>query len=352
MKNRHSVLPVISTVARLISIEGLMSFLTSPVLKLVCSKRTPRTGLQFLGSGEESVAEHVFRVVFIGYALARLEQDVDELKVLKMCFLHDLPEARIGDLNYVNKKYVIADETKALRDLAETIPFGGDIEQIIEEFMIAANEAVAHFMEEKGFPFLYRIHEPPKKEAIDEFRRFISHLGYKVRKESDHSPKEFQRILSDVKGRPEERVVNEILLRSMKWAKYSARNLGHFGLASDGYTHFTSPIRRYPDLIVHRLLKKALSKASEAEAHLAGLNQLINFKIHEASLAVEELARTWSSRTRPLRRPRRENGWLSHGMSMPYPYCGPPRCAIQRGPCAGKCCGAENEFPERLWCGV
>lgn len=97
-------------------------------------KRTPRTGLQFLGSGEESVAEHVFRVVFIGYALARMEQDVDELKVLKMCFLHDLPEARIGDLNYVNKKYVTADETKALRDLAETIPFGGDIEQVIEEF--------------------------------------------------------------------------------------------------------------------------------------------------------------------------------------------------------------------------
>ena len=97
-------------------------------------KRTPRTGLQFLGSGEESVAEHVFRVVFIGYALARLEQDVDELKVLKMCFLHDLPEARIGDLNYVNKKYVTADESKAIRDLAETIPFGGDIEQVIEEF--------------------------------------------------------------------------------------------------------------------------------------------------------------------------------------------------------------------------
>jgi putative hydrolase of HD superfamily len=97
-------------------------------------KRTPRTGLQFLGSGEESVAEHVFRVVFIGYSLVRMEQDVDELKVLKMCFLHDLPEARIGDLNYVNKKYVTADETKAIRDLAETIPFGGDIEQVIEEF--------------------------------------------------------------------------------------------------------------------------------------------------------------------------------------------------------------------------
>ncbi|MGO8989632.1 MAG: ribonuclease R [bacterium] len=159
----------------------------------------------------------------------------------------DLPEPEI----ILNLQGETEDVIRAERNLAH---------QIIEEFMIAANEAVAHFMEEKGFPFIYRIHEPPKKEAIDEFRRFISHLGYRMRKESDHSPKEFQNVLSDVKGRPEERVVNEILLRSMKWAKYSAKNLGHFGLASDGYTHFTSPIRRYPDLIVHRLLKKVLSK--------------------------------------------------------------------------------------------
>jgi putative hydrolase of HD superfamily len=97
-------------------------------------KRTPRTGLQFLGSGEESVAEHVFRVVFIGYTLARLEPGVDEKKVIKMCFLHDLPETRTGDLNYVNKKYVTADEDKAICDLAETIPFGADIQTVIEEF--------------------------------------------------------------------------------------------------------------------------------------------------------------------------------------------------------------------------
>ena len=132
--------------------------------------------------------------------------------------------------------------------------------QIIEEFMIAANEAVAHFIEGKGFPSIYRIHEPPQHEAIDEFRRFVSHLGYKMRKESDHSPKELQRILLEVKGKPEEKVVNNILLRSMKWAKYSAKNLGHFGLASDAYTHFTSPIRRYPDLMIHRILKKILLK--------------------------------------------------------------------------------------------
>ena len=159
----------------------------------------------------------------------------------------DLPEPEV----ILNLQGEAEDIIRAERNLAH---------QIIEEFMIAANEAVAHFMEEKGFPFIYRIHEPPKKEAIDEFRRFISHLGYKMKKDSDHSPKEFQRVLSDIRGRPEERVVNQILLRSMKWAKYSAKNLGHFGLASDGYTHFTSPIRRYPDLIVHRLLKRVLSK--------------------------------------------------------------------------------------------
>jgi putative hydrolase of HD superfamily len=97
-------------------------------------KRTPRTGLQFLGSGSESVAEHISRVVFIGYTLSSLVGDVDEAKVVKMCFLHDLPEARIGDLNYVNKKYVIADEERAVKELAQTLPFGKDIESLIHEF--------------------------------------------------------------------------------------------------------------------------------------------------------------------------------------------------------------------------
>jgi ribonuclease R len=179
--------------------------------------------------------------------MADLCQELRRRRIGRGAIDFDLPEPEV----ILNLQGETEDIIRAERNLAH---------QIIEEFMIAANEAVAHFMEEKGFPFIYRIHEPPKKEAIDEFRRFISHLGYKMRKESDHSPKEFQRVLSDIKGRPEERVVNEILLRSMKWAKYSAKNLGHFGLASDGYTHFTSPIRRYPDLIVHRLLKRVLSK--------------------------------------------------------------------------------------------
>lgn len=97
-------------------------------------KRTPRTGFQFLGSGAESVAEHIFRTVYIGYTLGHLSKNVDTDKLIKMCLFHDLPEARTGDLNYVNKKYVKADMGKAVEDLSGTVPFGNEIKELIEEF--------------------------------------------------------------------------------------------------------------------------------------------------------------------------------------------------------------------------
>ncbi len=96
--------------------------------------KTPRTGFQFLGSGRESVAEHVCRTIFIGYVISKLEKDIDELKLLKMCLLHDLPETRTGDMNYVNKKYVAVDEKKAVKDLADTLFFGQEIETVANEF--------------------------------------------------------------------------------------------------------------------------------------------------------------------------------------------------------------------------
>ncbi len=98
-------------------------------------KRTPRTGFQFLGSGAQSVAEHSFRTALIGYALAQLDGQVDVGRVLQLCLFHDIPEARTGDLNYVNKKYVRADEEKAVADLAEQLPFGDDYQQTLREFM-------------------------------------------------------------------------------------------------------------------------------------------------------------------------------------------------------------------------
>ena len=179
--------------------------------------------------------------------MADLSQKLRQRRVERGALDFDLPEPEV----ILNLQGETEEIIRAERNLAH---------QMIEEFMIAANEAVAHFLEENGFPSIYRIHEPPKEEAVDEFQRFISHLGHKMKKGAENSSKEVQRVLLEVKGRPEERVVNNILLRSMKWAKYSANNVGHFGLASKSYTHFTSPIRRYPDLIVHRILKRVLLK--------------------------------------------------------------------------------------------
>jgi len=103
-------------------------------------KRKPRSGFQFLGTGAESVAEHIFRASYIGYALGKMSSNIDVNRLIKLCLFHDLPEARTGDLNYVNKKYVDAHEEKAVNDLAGTLPFGGEIRELIKEFMDGKTE--------------------------------------------------------------------------------------------------------------------------------------------------------------------------------------------------------------------
>jgi ribonuclease R len=130
--------------------------------------------------------------------------------------------------------------------------------QIIEEFMIAANEAVARFLDRQGMPSLHRVHEAPEGKKIEEFREFVEHLGYPFPLKGKIQPRVFQRLLGQVRGKPEEKSINYLLLRSMKQARYSEENLGHFALATAHYLHFTSPIRRYPDLVVHRILKEVL----------------------------------------------------------------------------------------------
>ena len=130
--------------------------------------------------------------------------------------------------------------------------------QIIEEFMLAANEAIAVNLTQAQFPPLYRVHEKPDMDKINHFRRFVGLLGYRLKMRRPYGPGEFQHLLEEVRGKPEERLVNTVLLRSMKQAHYSDKNLSHYGLALDCYTHFTSPIRRYPDLLVHRQLRKRI----------------------------------------------------------------------------------------------
>ncbi len=131
--------------------------------------------------------------------------------------------------------------------------------RIIEEFMIAANETVAEFMFWGDYPSIYRVHESPDKEKLSEFLRFCHSINLKVPNvKNEVQPKMLQEILEQVSGKPEEKLVNYLMLRTMARAKYSPSNIGHFGLASTCYTHFTSPIRRYADLELHRLIKTAL----------------------------------------------------------------------------------------------
>jgi ribonuclease R len=142
---------------------------------------------------------------------------------------------------------------------------------IIEEFMIAANEAVAAYLEDLGVPTIYRIHEEPDVDKIDGLLKIFNKLGLKIKKTGIRA---FHEILKKVKGRVEESFVNTLVLRSMKQAKYSTVNIGHFGLASKTYTHFTSPIRRYPDLVVHRILKDSI-KGKLSEKRLRYLENVL-----------------------------------------------------------------------------
>ena len=135
----------------------------------------------------------------------------------------------------------------------------GDGERLIESFMIAANEAVAEYISNMDLPFIYRVHDVPSEEKIEDFSNLVKQLGYKLSTRlTSVTPLKLQSVLDELQDKPEFKILSSLLLRSMKKAVYSKDNIGHFGLASDNYTHFTSPIRRFPDLTVHRLLRTYL----------------------------------------------------------------------------------------------
>jgi len=160
------------------------------------------------------------------------------------------------DFDFKEAKILVDDEGKpydvVLRERSVA-------ERLIEEFMLLANETVAEHFHWMNVPFIYRVHEDPKPEKLQRFLEFITNFGYVVKGTGNQiHPRALQEILDAVRGEPEEMVVSTVMLRSMKQARYDAESLGHYGLSTDFYTHFTSPIRRYPDLIVHRLIRTYL----------------------------------------------------------------------------------------------
>lgn len=152
---------------------------------------------------------------------------------------------------------VVQDETGKAIDIIKRTRENG--EKLIEDFMIAANETVASHIYQMDLPFVYRVHDTPKTEKVDDFMNLVKLMGYKlVGRHNEYSPKAMQGFLDQLHDKPEFEILSNLLLRSMRKAQYSSENIGHFSLASKAYTHFTSPIRRFPDLQVHRLLKKYL----------------------------------------------------------------------------------------------
>ena len=176
--------------------------------------------------------------------------------------------------------------------------YRGNAHKLIEEFMLCANETVALSLKEMGMPVIYRVHEVPDGEKMSELAVFLRNLGYTAKGlRHDTHPKALQTVLSDVKETPHENIISRIMLRSMKKAKYSTNNVGHFGLAAQHYCHFTSPIRRYPDLMVHRMIRAALQGASPAafdsSAELAAVQSSETERTAmEAERAVDDLKMT------------------------------------------------------------
>ena len=220
--------------------------------------------------------------------IKRYDYLVDDFKAMEeLCNILRTKRMRRGaiDFNFEESKIILNDLGKPI----DIRPYDRAIaNRIIEEFMLVCNETIAEHMYWTNLPFVYRIHEEPDEEKLEKFKEFIYNLGYVVRWGQETHPRALQDILDKVKGKKEETVVSTLLLRSMMQAKYSPECVGHFGLAAKYYCHFTSPIRRYPDLQIHRIIKEQINGKID-EKRSARLSNIVEIASKQSS-EMERLA--------------------------------------------------------------
>jgi len=212
---------------------------------------------KILDKDKEATASHK-KIVPDILIMDELRQVLKDSRLRRGCLDFDLPEPELvldlqGNIETILKRLRL------------------NAHMLIEEFMIAANEATAEFMTDRKRPFIYRVHDDPDEEKVDQFKILAHNLGFPMKHSKKIHPKQFAELLARVEGKPAEHILNVALLRTMKMAVYTDENNGHFGLASNCYSHFTSPIRRYPDLIAHRLLKAELKKKSNNSDKIDGV---------------------------------------------------------------------------------
>jgi ribonuclease R len=246
------------------------------------AERMTYTAVNLILEGDQGLRDRYHRLVDVFELMKELALILNRKRVRRGSIDFDLPEPVIE----FSEEGLMQGITRSERNIAH---------RIIEEFMLAANECVASYLEHQGIASLYRIHEKPDPKKIFEFENIAASFGYSlgvgalpVRRVQLHAdrrsrhgsgrnprdielpedvhvtPRMYQKLTQKIQGKPEERILSYLMLRSLKQARYSEENVGHFALAAPTYTHFTSPIRRYPDLIVHRILKAVLAEDGEA----------------------------------------------------------------------------------------
>ncbi len=242
----------------------------------------------YIKSRKKMTYKKVNDIIVRGIVPEGYEPFKDDL--LLMNELHQILRKEKNSRGYINfdldEAKIIQDENGKAIDIIKRIREEG--EMLIEDFMIAANETVASHIYNMDLPFIYRVHDVPKPDKIEDFLTLVKLLGYKLQGNFNSlTPKSMQVILDQLKDKKEFEILSSLLLRSMRKAEYSKDNIGHFGLASKAYTHFTSPIRRFPDLTVHRLLKKYLveNDMSMTTIHMLE-NSLVDIAQHSSEREV------------------------------------------------------------------